>query len=224
MEKHYSGTFAQVVNAVAKDLLAAPYRKDGVCLNGQSHNAVAGASGFAAVSPTEVAYRVADTAPSGRRWRNCNHDTVRSALLQAGWVEVRVNYKSFLLLDRAEASRLRDAAEAHRTAKTTARNASWAKAKAVRDAGPTAYLTIYYARKPGSFNTPKRGAYVSAAEVFDLAAKAAKGGKAVRITVSESSYAGSEKAWTWTRGPAATAAVALGASPKAVAEVTKLEG
>lgn len=121
--------FTKACNAVARAIMAA--RPDGICRNGGQLDAKAGTSGYAAVTPSEIARAMQDIARDARkRWRNCNHATVERALRAEGWCEAYVARKRFFFLDRAEQQRMLSVVRDKRTAQDDAAR----KRMAARDA------------------------------------------------------------------------------------------
>lgn len=194
----------------------------GIALNAQVHDAVAGASGFQAVTPSEVAHLMQDDARAERmRWRGCNHRSVESALEAHGWHRVYASGKTFFLRDAAEAARLRATVAAKKDAKAAKLRADREKRAAM---GRTIPVRVYYASARVSYRMPTFRVFdVPEAEVLTFAAKTAKAGKAARIVLNASRWGIPEGSWEWRRGPAAEAVAALGGSPRAVAQVAVME-
>lgn len=190
-------TFEMAVDRAARAMLAR--RPQGICLNGSDFNAVAGESGYQAVNPSDVARDVQDEARKrGKRWVNCNGDTVWKALRYRGWVSVYAARKQFLFLDRAEASRCE---ENYREAKSEKREKSHAKFRKrealAAEKGTLASYTVFYAKRAGQMKAPRRYFDAAEAEILDAMAKAAASEKVVAIRVGGKWSYGS--GWSWQR-------------------------
>lgn len=184
----------------------------GVCLNGQLHDAVAGASGFQAVSASDVAYNLGSGfgahSLTGRRWSNCNHRTVEIALSRSeGWYRVRVSGKTFFLNDAVEAQRMREAASAKHDQALATDARQRAKARALSErflSGSAVEVRVFYRRPKGQYRSPIKPRIVAMtpATVLDECAKLAAGGKAIRIDVVESKTFSTVTLATWRQAAA----------------------